>query len=171
MKRRWRGPQEEEEPVHKAIGFRTEPRTVHWATVSVGEGEGGEPVLEDHGAVTAPRDFSEGAALTWFRGRIRNLLEEQAVHAAGFKYAEPVARGAQADSARARARLEGVLLQLMDESALPVFAGAFRALSGQLKSKSAKAYIAGNDMRGLDVSALSKLRKEALLVALAALEA
>lgn len=155
--------------MRKAIGFRAEPRTVHWVIVSMTEG--GEPGLEEHNAITAPKDFAEGAALTWFRSRVTNLLEQHTVDAAGFKYAEPMAKGGASDSSRARARLEGVLLQLMDERALPVFTGAYRSLSGQLGSKSAKAYLASDDVRGLDWRGIPQYRKEAVLVALAALEA
>jgi hypothetical protein len=151
----------------KAIGFRAEPTTVHWAVVST---SAAGPILEDHGSIGAPKGYEEAAVLTWFRGRTANLINEHGVEAAAIKYTEPIARRGGADAARARCRLEGVILQLAHERGLRIFTGAFRALSGQLGSKSAKAYLDGDDVRGLDWSGVKPLPREAVLMALAALE-
>lgn len=151
----------------KSIGFRAEPAALHWATVSRGEHG---LVMEQSGTIKAPKDLSEGATLSWFRGRVKTLLDEQAPEVAAIKYTEQIAPGGRGDSARRRVRTEGVILQLLDEKGLSVVTGAYRAMAGQMKTTSAKKYLAEPTLRGLDWSGLPQLRKEALLVAVAGLE-
>ena len=152
----------------KAIGFRVEPAAVHWAIVTLEPGE--EPVLEQAETVKAPKDSDEGAALTWFRGRVANLLEQHKPGSAAIKYAEQVAPGRRGDGARKRARLEGVLLQLCDESRVALFTGAYKAVSGRLQTNSAKKYLKQDNVRGIAWAGHPPVRREAILVALAALE-
>jgi hypothetical protein len=148
----------------KAIGFRVEPKAVHYAVVT---SSGVDPVLEEYATIKAPKDHTEGQVLSWFRERILNLLEQHRPAGGAIKYAEQVSRGG-GDSGRARARLEGVLLQLLDEQKIEIFTGAYKALSGRMGTKSAKAYLSQDDVRGLDWSGLRQPQREAVLVALAA---
>lgn len=151
----------------KAIGFRVEPTAVHWALIN---NDSEQLILEEHATIKAPKGDDEGSILTWFRGRILNLVEQHAPNAVGIKYMEQVAKGGGGDSGRARARLEGVILQALHERGLRVFTGAYKAVSGQLGSRSAKTYLKADDVRGLDWSGVPDKRREAILVAMAALE-
>jgi hypothetical protein len=152
----------------KAIGFRVEPAAVHWAIVTMKPGE--EPILEQAETIKAPKDSEEGAALSWFRGRVSNLLEQHKPGSAAIKYAEQIAPGRRGDAARKRARLEGVLLQLCDESRITPFTGAYKAVSGRLQTTSAKNYLKQDNVRGINWTGHPLVRREAILVALAALE-
>lgn len=152
----------------KAIGFRVEPAAVHWATVTLEPGK--EPILEQAETIKAPKDSEEAAVLTWFRGRVFNLLEQHKPGSAAIKYAEQVAPGRRGDAGRKRARIEGVLLQLCDESRIMPFTGAYKAVSGRLQTTSAKKYLKQDNVRGIDWTGHPPLRREAILVALAAVE-
>lgn len=150
----------------RAIGFRVEPRAVHWALV---EGTGEEPVLVESATISAAKTHTEPEALSWFRARIKDLILRYEPSAAGIKYTEQIARGGRGDSARLRCRIEGVILQLLNEERLEIFTGNYRRVSGLMGSKSAKQYLDSDDLRGLDWSAVTKVRREAVLVAVAAL--
>jgi hypothetical protein len=150
----------------RAIGIRVEPKAMHWAIV---EGTCAEPILVDSATISVPKTYSEAQTLSWLRGRAKELVLRHKPKAAAIKYTEQIARGGGGDSARVRCRIEGVILQLFDEEQLEIFTGNFRRLSGQMGSKSAKQYIGGEDLRGLDWAGHSTLRREAILAGVAAL--
>lgn len=154
----------------KAVGFRVEPKAVHFAIV---EGEAEEPILVTDDRYAAPRAYDEAEALSWYRARTKVVLEEHQPERAVIKYMESVAGRGRApkstESTRRRHRIEGILLQLLDEENVPVRTGPFATVSARLGSKSAKAYIQSDDLRGLDLSGKRKLAKEAIVAATAAL--
>jgi hypothetical protein len=82
--------------------------------------------------------------------------------------AEAVARGAGKEGSRRRLRIEGVLLQTLDSCGLNVNIGALATISGKLGSQ-AKKYVESGELRGMDLSQISSLAREAILVAVAAL--
>ena len=148
-----------------AIGFRVEGRHVHWAVVSEAEAD---LVLEDSGSFAAPRADTEAPALTYIRQRAERILDQHQPSHGGIKYTEPIAR-AKGDGPRARARIEGVLLQRMDESGMVTFGGAYNAISPRLGTPSAKQLLEKADLRGLDWTDVPDLIREAVLCAAAAL--
>jgi Holliday junction resolvasome RuvABC endonuclease subunit len=152
----------------KAIGFRVEPQAMHWAIV---EGSREAPVLVESATVPTPKTYTEAQALSWFRSRARELVLRFEPRSGAIKYIEQIARGANANSSRVRCRIEGVILQLLDEERLSIFTGNYRQVSSQLGSESAKQYLTGNDLRGIDLSKVPGSRRDAILMAVAALEA
>jgi hypothetical protein len=158
--------------VSRALGLRVEPAAVHFAIV---EGTADAPVLVADDRYAAPKGFQEAEALSWYRSRTRVLLNEHRPDRAAMKYMESVAgRGRpprSTDSTRRRHRIEGVLLQLLEEEGVPVRTGPFATVAAGLGSKSAKAYVEAEDLRGLDWSGKRPLAKEAILTAVAALGA
>lgn len=154
----------------KAIGFRVETTAVHFAVV---EGAAGEPVLVTADRYAAPKGYDEGDALTWYRVRTKTLIEEHRPDRAAIKYMESIGGGGRApksnDSTRRRHRIEGVILQLINEHKVGSLTGPFATVAARLGSRSAKSYIESDELRGLDWSGKTKLAKEAILVAVAAL--
>ena len=148
----------------KAIGFRVERKKLHWAVVS---GSAEAPVLEDHGMDSAPTHYDEAATLSWFRSRTLALIDRSTPDRAGIKYPENTAQGGGTNSARERSRAEGVVLQALNEKGVQAFTGVYKAVSGKMGTKSAKDYLGGDDVRGLDWTGVPAYRKEAVLSAIA----
>ncbi len=151
--------------VERALGFRAEAKQVHWAVV---EGTRLTPIHIDHGIAAAPINLDEAPALSWYSSRCRHIVQTYSPNAAMIRSAEAVARGAGKEGARRRLRIEGVLLQTIDACGLRVSIGALATISGKLGSQ-AKKYIESGELRGLDLSQLPSLAREAILVAVAAL--
>lgn len=150
----------------KVLGVRAEPRLVHWAVV---EGTASAPVLVAHDKAAAPVNLDESQALHWYRARILHLLDEYKVTAVAVRSAESFGRRGNSDPDRHRSRIEGVALEVAAARALPATASALKAIASNLGTKSAKAYLEEDDLRGLDWSTLNANRREAVLVAAAAL--
>jgi hypothetical protein len=81
---------------------------------------------------------------------------------------EPTARGSNKEGARRRLRIEGVLLHTIDSCGIKATIGALATISGKLGSQ-AKKYVENGELRGLDLSKVPALSREAVLVAVAAL--
>ena len=151
--------------MERALGFRAEAKQVHWAVV---EGTRRTPVLVAHSNAAAPVNLEEAPALSWYSSRVRHIVEAYKPGVATIRTAESVARGSNKEGARRRLRIEGVLLQTMDSCGLKVTIGALAMISGKLGSQ-AKKYIDSGELRGLDLSEIPSLSREAVLVAVAAL--
>ena len=147
------------------IGFRVEPKCVHWAVV---RGTAANPVLVAVETVNAPKDFSEVQTLTYFRERVLTLIREYKPGLAGIRYAETVVRG-KTEPLKVRSRIEGVVAQACDEKNLIVHTGSLKTIGARLGSKSPKDYLESEDLRGLDWSKLNQMRREAVLAAASAL--
>jgi hypothetical protein len=150
----------------RILGFRAEAKQFYWALV---EGTRREPILVAHDKAAAPVDLDEAAALSWFRERVRLLIQAHKPDGAALRSPEPVALGGNKEGARRRLRVEGVLLEATDSCRVTVTAGALAKISAQLGTKSAKAYLKHGELRGLDVSKLPTPAKESVLVAVARL--
>jgi hypothetical protein len=149
----------------RALGFRAEAKQVHWAIV---EGTQRAPILVAHDKAAAPINLDEAPALTWYGTRVRHIVETYKPYMASIRSVEPIARGSNKEGARRRLRIEGVLLQTIDSCGLQVTIGALAMISGRLGSQ-AKKYVASDELRGLDLSQIPNLSREAILVAVAAL--
>jgi hypothetical protein len=149
----------------RAIGFRAEPRQIHWAVV---EGTRRNPIRVAHGTAAAPVDLDEGPALTWYTVRVKHIIDTHKPTVATVRTAESVARGSNKDGPRRRLRIEGVLLQTIDSCGLKGTIGALAMISSRLGTQ-AKKYVNTGELRGLDLSKLPVPSKEAILVAVAAL--
>jgi hypothetical protein len=151
--------------VERVLGFRAEPKQIHWAVV---EGTQLVPILVAHDVAAAPVNLSDAPALTWYCDRVKHIIKAYAPALATVRTAESVARGANKDGPRRRLRIEGVLLQTADSCGLKVTIGALAMISGKLGSQ-AKKYIESGELRGLDLSEIPLPSREAVLVAVAAL--
>lgn len=154
-----------------AIGFRIEPAAVHYAIV---EGSADAPILVSAERFSAPKSWKEAEALSWYRTRTKLVLGDCQPDKAAIKYMESVAgRGGSSprwnESAQRRHRIEGVVLQLLHEQGIATVTGPFSTVSSRLGSRSAKSYVDMDDLRGLDWSSKSRLAREAILTAVAAL--
>jgi hypothetical protein len=149
----------------RALGFRAEPKQIHWAIV---EGTRRAPRLIAYDSAAAPVNLEEAPALSWYTSRIKLIVEQYKPAVAMVRAAELVARGGNKDGPRRRSRIEGVLLQTIDSCGLSVRIGALATISGKLGGQ-AKKYIDSGEFRGLDLSEIPLASKEAILVAVAAL--
>ena len=150
----------------RVLGVRVEPRVLHWAVV---EGTVSAPVLVASGKAAAPVAMDEANALHWYRSRVVHLIDEYGVSGVAVRSAESFGRHGNSEADRQRARIEGVVLEVAAAKALPATAAALKKISGKLGSAAAKAYLAEDELRGLDWSTLSANRREAVLVAASAL--
>jgi len=151
--------------MERALGFRAEAKQIHWAVV---DGTRRAPILVAHDHAAAPVNLEEAPALSWYSSRVRLIIETYKPGVATIRTAESVARGSNKEGARRRLRIEGALLQTIDSCGLKVTVGALAMISGKLGSH-AKKYIESGELRGLDLSEIPALSREAVLVAVAAL--
>jgi hypothetical protein len=150
----------------RAIGLRAEPTKLHWAVV---EGTSEQPILVGHDKAAPPVHADEATALSWYRERVRLLIETHQVDIVGVRFAETFGRKGNLESAMRRSRIEGVLLEAASSCQKRVVAGALQTMSSQLGSRRAKHYVEVGELRGLDLSALADQRREAVLVGVAAM--
>ena len=52
----------------QVLGFRAEPKGIHWAVV---EGTRRVPILVKCGNAAAPVNLAEASALSWYSGRVK----------------------------------------------------------------------------------------------------
>ncbi len=151
--------------MERALGFRAEAHKVYWAVV---EGTREAPILVANDSAAAPVNLDEAPALSWYRSRVKLIVETYKPSMAMIRSAEPSARGSRKEGPRLRLRIEGVLLQTVDSCGLKATIGALATISGKLGTQ-AKGYIESGELRGLDISKFPSYAKEAVLVAVAAL--
>jgi hypothetical protein len=155
-----------------ALGFRAESDVVHFAVV---KGPQSAPELVDSGKFSAPRSFDTAAALAHVRARIQNMIEQHKPDAVGVRFSETffprkLSRGIL-DSLFARARIEGVILEVSQASGVTVVqGGAMQQISSELGSKRAKGYLETGEFRGVDLSSKPTHVQEAILIAASLLE-
>ena len=154
-----------------AVGFRVEKDKVHWALVS---GMTENPVLVADDKFSAPKTYGEAEQLAWYRQRIRMLIEDRKPDVAAVRYSETFLQHKPKPNVFAsmlkRARIEGVVVESASSLGLPVLTGALGTISAGLGSKRAKGYLEAADLRGIDLSKRPQNRREAILVAVAALD-
>jgi hypothetical protein len=154
----------------RAIGFRVEPKAIHYAVV---EGSVDEPIVVSTDKFSAPKTYSEGAKLVWYRKRILSELEEHEVERVGIRFPEAGSKGAGTSSAMWRLRIEGVTMEAVASMSLPICAaGGVQHIRAKLgSSHSPKDYMSGLvELRGIQLSDYRQNIREAILIAVAALE-
>ena len=126
-------------------------------------------VAADHSA--APATYDELSALVWFRTQVVHLIQTYSPQLAAVRYPETFMRSAHGSSNDKRCRVEGVVIEAAQSCGIRALTGALATISKNLGSKSAKKYLETDELRGLDWSKHPKNRREAILVAAAALPA
>jgi len=148
--------------VHRVVGFRAEPKAIHWAVV---EGTREEPKVIAEDRIDSPASATEAESLATFRERARHIFETYRPDAVGIRSAELMARGGNKEGPRRRLRIEGVLLETSHSWAVPVTMGGLATISSKLETKRAKKYLESGEVRGIDLKGLPGPRREAVLVA------
>lgn len=152
----------------RAVGFRAATNELFWAVV---EGTIDEPVLIDSGRIKRPRTMpTDGDALAWFVGEIGRLVREYQPQRSAVRTPEPVGRAAH--KMFPRVRLEGAVIATLVGHQVPCFSAALGTITAELgATTSAKRYIDGGHVRGVDISEMLVPQREAVVVAVAALDA
>jgi hypothetical protein len=151
----------------RVLGVRADTKRVYWAVV---EGSKGHPVVVERDDATAPGTFNDAQALGWFRDRVHLIIDKYSPKVVAIRLPEPIAPGA-GDGFRRRLRIEGVLMEAGHAKGLKVAHGALATIASLLgtKAREAKNYIDDGDLRGLDLTAMARPMREAVLVAVALL--
>jgi hypothetical protein len=151
----------------RSLGIRAVPTAVHWAVV---EGTQSVPVLVASGIATAPKSFQgEAATLAWLRTTVADFLDQYDVASVAVRYPERVARGLNSEAAHRRSRVEGVVLEAAHSKGCQTMTGPLVTIGRHLGSKKPKRYLDDGELRGLDLTRLPDLRREAVLMAVSVL--
>ena len=139
----------------RALGLRAEKDQVHWAVV---DGSATEPRLAAHDKFKANPSFTEAQNLRHFRTQLHQLMLEYKPDSVAVRLAETFLQQKPNPTALQsmfeRARIEGVMLEIAEASGARVHSGKMAMMRSGLKTKSAKAYLSGDDLRGLDWSTI-----------------
>jgi hypothetical protein len=149
----------------RILGIRAEPTAIHWAVVS---GASNGPTLEASDTETAPNAFNEGEVLAWIRQKVLYIIDSYKPRGVAIRYPEGNAM-ASTNSAKARCRVEGVALEAAASKNLRTVTGVLNTFGKHLGTKSAKAELEADDLRGLDWSNKGVKDREAILVAVSLL--
>jgi Holliday junction resolvasome RuvABC endonuclease subunit len=144
------------------LGVRAEPNAIHWAVVT---GTSKRPVLHAHGTETVPQACKEGESLAWIRQKVVYIIETFTPAKVAVRYPERTAQGANKDSAKARCRVEGVVVEAAGSKNLEIVTGAMNTFGKHCESESPKEDLASEGLRGLDWSDYKKELREAIYVA------
>lgn len=153
----------------KAIGFRAEKDSIHWAVVS---SDGEEKIVYDQGKIGAPKTYSADECLAHFRKGVRERIERYGVSAAGIKFPETGQKAPRyLASVYSRCRIEGVILEAIHSTGTPLAGGLYRTIGKEMQSQSPKQYIETSDgVRGFKFQKKDDKHREAVMAAVAALE-
>lgn len=150
-----------------ALGLRVDPKETAWALVS---GTAAEPILEAHDKLVPPKVLSaEPERLLWYWDQAALLIKDLRPKVLAIRYAEDFGVRGKREPDRIRARIEGVMMTAATQLGVKVFTGALKSIASAMGSKASKKYLDEGDLRGLDWSELDDKRREAVLVATAAL--
>jgi hypothetical protein len=140
------------------LGIRAEPGAVHWAVVS---GNHQQPILDASGSEHAPASYSEAESLAWIRNQVLRILDTYKPAKVAVRYPEPTALGSNKNSAKARCRVEGVVLEAASSRNIEVVTGAIKTFGKFAGSRSPKDDLDSAEFRKLDWSNYkdSKLRE------------
>jgi hypothetical protein len=150
----------------KAIGFRVEAKTVHYAIVG---GTKLVPTLFYHDKMTPPSSYDkECCQLAWYRDRLFNIIVEYQPKLGAIRFPEPCSyASANIDSLLKRARIEGVILEFLWGQNVECIGAAFKTISSELNCKKAKDCLKHENFRTLDWSEIkNQNRRESILVAI-----
>lgn len=151
----------------RVLGIRAVPDGFYWAVV---EGDRAAPILVASDKALFPASYAEPASLSWCRDRLHHLIDSYDPGCVAIRLPEAYARAASTDSARRRNRAEGVLIEGANAKALRVHMAAMATMSKNLGVKSAKLLLSDKSLRGLEWSGRNDNVKEAIMVAVCALE-
>lgn len=168
-------PRDQAEPVpprDRAIGFRVEPRRVHWAVV---EGSREAPRILAVATLNQPKTFTGAQTLAWYVAQVTALCSEHRVGHAWIREAEGVGQQKRAAIAQ-RSRIEGAIIAAVHARGALVTLGPLGSITAKVKpgktddgkKKSVKAYLEADEFRGIDWSAYEDNQREAILAAVAA---
>jgi hypothetical protein len=162
----------------RAIGFRVEPSCVHWAVV---DGPADRPVLTPPGKLVPPQTFTWGQTLSWYIKEIGTLCRQYKPAVAWIRTSER--SRTKASLVEKRSQIEGVIAAITEMSGVRPKLGALASITAQVgpwpppdagkkkqKKPSAKEYLAHDDFREIDWSDYGANEREAILVAVAALQ-
>ena len=76
--------------MNRSIGFRAEPKQIHWAVV---EGTRRVPIVVAYDIAAAPVNLNEAPALSCYTTRVKLIVEKYKPAVAMIRTAESVARG------------------------------------------------------------------------------
>jgi len=131
------------------LGVRAEPSSFHWAVVT---GSQEHLVLHASGSENAPGSYDEAESLAWIRVRIMYILDTYNPAGVAVRYPEPTAQGAGKNSAKARCRVEGVLMEAASSRNLRVITGALNTFGKLARRESPKQDLSSGQFRDLDWS-------------------
>jgi len=153
-----------------AVGFRVEPELVHWAAV---DGAADTPTLVAADEIRAPQHYDEAQALAHYRDRVLHVLSQYSPSVVGVRYPESFPARSATESTRRRSRIEGVILEAAASQSIRVITGALVTIAknlGATSAKQAKGYLEHDAFRRLDWAKYRPHHREAILVAVSALE-
>ncbi|MGA2336828.1 MAG: hypothetical protein ABSG08_15790 [Terriglobales bacterium] len=151
------------------LGIRAEPSAFHWAIVT---GTPDQPVLHAPGTESSPKTFSEAESLAWIRQRVLYILDTYKPVRVAVRYPERNAMGANTDSAKARCRVEGVVMEAASSKNVEVVTGTLATFGKHSGDHSLKDDLDCEGFRGLDWSEYkTKGLREAIRVAASLLPA
>jgi Holliday junction resolvasome RuvABC endonuclease subunit len=150
----------------RCIGVRAEAEGINWAIV---DGSLEEPVLHAYGSDKAPAAYVESERLSWIRQQFLHILDQYNPLGVAVRYPENTALGANKDSARARCRIEGVVLESAASRNLEVTTGALNTISKNLGTP-AKENLLSDEFRGLDWQKYKPTVREAIIAAVSILQ-
>lgn len=164
----------------RAIGFRAEPSCAHWAVV---DGPADRPVLHAIDTLTPPQTFSWGQTLSWYVKEIGTLCRQHKPVVAWIRSAEPISQTARS-LVEKRSQIEGVIAAITETCGVKPSIGALASITAQVgpwrdakkkagkkdRKPSAKDYLPLDDFREIDWSDYDANEREAILVAVAALQ-
>jgi hypothetical protein len=143
------------------LGIRAEADGFQWAVLG---GTASTPSLRAYGSETAPNSYDEGERLVWIRRKCMQALETHKPTRVAIRYPEGNARGANKASAKARCRVEGVILEAAASKNVSVVTGALNTFGKHSGSESPKADLDRHDLHGIDWSEHNRNLREAILV-------
>ncbi|MGA2648855.1 MAG: hypothetical protein ABSF15_29575 [Candidatus Sulfotelmatobacter sp.] len=153
----------------RVIGIRAEPGAFHWA-VTTGTLE--RPVLDASDTEAAPKAYGEAESLAWMRQRVLYILDTYTPSTLAVRFPEGNARGANTNSAKARCRVEGVVLEVAGSRNLKTVTGPLSTFSKHLGSKISRDDLESPDFRGIELLKFkSTYLREAILIAASLLPA
>jgi hypothetical protein len=153
---------------NRVIGVRAEPSAFHWA-IATGTLE--RPVLDASGTEVAPKAYGEAESLAWMRQRAIYILDTYPPNTMAVRFPEGNARGASTNSAKARCRVEGVMLEVAGSRNLKTVTGPLSTFSKHLGSKISRDELESRDFRGIELSEFKTYLREAILIAASLLPA
>ena len=150
----------------RVVGIRAEPSAFHWA-IAAGTLE--RPLLDASETETAPKAYDEAESLAWMRQRVLYILDTYKPGRMALRFPEGNARGANTNSAKARCRVEGVMLEAAGSKSIKTVTGPLSTFSKHLGTKISRDDLGSSDFRGIELSRFKTYLQEAILIAVSLL--